>query len=203
MSNKKPRFKRPSTVGSVRIIAGRYKRRKLSIAANNDLPSDFRPTPDRLRETVFNWLGQSMHGWHCVDACAGSGALGFEAVSRGANSVYMIEDHAGAVAQLQKNKARLQAHSVHIQLGDVLVYLKQLAQLKPAYFNVIFLDPPYDSNIYKPALQAIASMLAPSGYVYLEARHEWSSEALEQLGWQRWRYTRAGVAHAHLLRFLT
>lgn len=204
VNNKKTRpTAAPSMAGAVRIIAGQYKRRKLPIATKNHLPHGFRPSPDRLRETVFNWLGQIMHGYQCIDAFAGTGALGFEAASRGASSVYMFESHAGLVAQLQYNKKQLDAQSVHIRQGDALAYLQQLAHSKPAHFDVVFLDPPYASNLYTPALQAIAPILQPLGYVYLEADHKWQTETLAALGWVCWRYTKAGAAHAHMLRFLT
>ncbi len=193
-----------NTGGSLRIISGKWKRRKLPIInIKKNAPDGFRPTPDRLRETLFNWLGQNMHGLHFLDVFAGTGLLGFEAASRGASSVYMVETHAGLCKQLQHNKQLLEAHSVHIQQGDALPFLRQLAKTKQEYFDVIFLDPPYTSTLYKPALQAIVPLLKSSGVVYLEADHAWNQEALTELGWQCWRYTKVGLAHAHLLRFLT
>lgn len=203
VTKKKTHHPARAASGSVRIIAGQWKRRKLTISAKGNMPDGFRPTPDRLRETVFNWLGQTLHGWHGLDAFAGTGALGFEAASRGASSVYLVESHVGLVRQLQHNKQQLEAQSVHIQSGDALVCLQQLARTKPAYFDVVFLDPPYASSVYMSALQAVAPILSPSGYVYLEADYKWQPEKLEALGFACWRYTQVGLAHAHLLRFLT
>ena len=100
-----------------------------------------RPTPDRVRETLFNWLGRDLGGWRCLDAFAGTGALGFEAASRGAASVLVVEADALLVAQLQKTKNQLQAAAVQLQRGDALVALRQTAA---ASMDVVFLDPPFD-----------------------------------------------------------
>lgn len=198
-----PAQRRSPTAGTLRIIAGQYKRRKIALANTGKLPAGFRPSPDRLRETLFNWLGQTMHGWHCIDAFAGSGALGFEAASRGASSVYMVENHAGLIAQLQHNTQQLNAQTIHIQQADAITYLTQLASTHPAHFDLIFLDPPYTSTQHSAALQAARRILSPSGYVYLEAKHQWQTETLNPLGYSCWRYTQAGQAHAHLLQPFT
>lgn len=203
VSKNKTRRTASAMANSVRIIAGQWNRRKLAIATKGSLPTGFRPTSDRLRETLFNWLGQTMHGLHCLDVFAGSGALGFEAASRGAASVHMVENHTGLIRQLQHHKQQLDAQSVSIQQGDAVAVLQQLLHEKPAYFDVVFVDPPYNSSAYTSILQAVQPLLAPSGYVYLEADHQWQPEALAQLDWECWRYTQAGAAHAHVLRLLT
>jgi 16S rRNA (guanine(966)-N(2))-methyltransferase RsmD len=176
----------------VRIIGGQWKRSKLPVA---DKPG-LRPTPDRVRETLFNWLGQDLTGWRCVDAFAGTGALGFEAASRGAVEVRLVEQDPALVAQLKVLQTKLQAHAVQVLRGDGIGALKQLA---PASTNLIFLDPPFDAKLYDAALQAAARALASGGYVYLEAPSAWSEEQLMPLGLTLRRHLKAGAVHAHLL----
>ena len=177
----------------VRIIGGLWKRTKLKVC---DKPG-LRPTPDRVRETLFNWLGQDLHGWRCLDAFAGTGALGFEAASRGAASVLVVEADALLVAQLQKTKNQLQAAAVQLQRGDALAALRQTAA---ASMDVVFLDPPFDLPLLEPALNAAVRALAAGGFIYLEAPSRWSDEQLAPLGLVLHRYLKAGAAHAHLLR---
>jgi len=186
------RPKRASPAGEVRIIGGQWKRSKLPVA---DKPG-LRPTPDRVRETLFNWLGQDLTGWRCVDAFAGTGALGFEAASRGATEVRLVEQDPALVAQLKVLQAKLQAHAVQVLRGDGIAALKQLA---PASMNLIFLDPPFDAKLYEAALQAAARALASGGYVYLEAPSAWGEEQLAPLGLTLYRHLKAGAVHAHLL----
>jgi 16S rRNA (guanine966-N2)-methyltransferase len=197
----KPAAKKPNAVpvhakraaaGEVRIIGGQWKRSKLPVA---DKPG-LRPTPDRVRETLFNWLGQDLTGWRCVDAFAGTGALGFEAASRGATEVRLVEQDPALVAQLKVLQAKLQAHAVQVLRGDGVSALRQLA---PASMNLIFLDPPFDAKLYDAALQAAARALAPGGYVYLEAPSAWGEEQLNALGLTLYRHLKAGAVHAHLL----
>jgi 16S rRNA (guanine(966)-N(2))-methyltransferase RsmD len=178
--------------GEVRIIGGQWKRSKLPVA---DKPG-LRPTPDRVRETLFNWLGQDLTGWRCVDAFAGTGALGFEAASRGAVEVRLVEQDPALVAQLKTLQTKLQAHAVQVLRGDGIGALKLLA---PASTNLIFLDPPFDAKLYDAALQAAARALASGGYVYLEAPSAWSEEQLMPLGLTLRRHLKAGAVHAHLL----
>jgi len=181
------------TAGEVRIIGGQWKRSKLPVA---DKPG-LRPTPDRVRETLFNWLGQDLTGWRCVDAFAGTGALGFEAASRGAGAVSLVEQDAALVAQLKKIKEQLKADAVQVQRGDGITALKQLP---PASADLILLDPPFDANLFDAALQAAARVLAPGGYLYLEAPRAWSEEQLTPLGLTLYRHLKAGTVHAHLLQ---
>ena len=177
----------------VRIIGGLWKRTRLPVA---DLPG-LRPTPDRVRETLFNWLGQDLSGWRCIDAFAGSGALGLEAASRGASEVRLVEQHTGLVAQLGRLKTRLQADAVRVERGDGVAALQRLA---PASMDLVLLDPPFDSSHFEPALAAAAQAVAPDGFVYLEAPRPWPDESLAAAGLQRHRYLKAGAVHAHLLR---
>jgi len=179
----------------VRIIGGLWKRSKLKVA---DKPG-LRPTPDRVRETLFNWLGQDLDGWRCLDAFAGTGALGFEAASRGAKEVTLVEQDAGLIAQLKKAQAQLDATAVVVTRGDGVVAIKQAA---PASMDVIFLDPPFDAPLYEPALNACARALRPQGFVYLESKTKWTDELLAPMGLVVHRYLKAGAVHAHVLTHL-
>ena len=185
----------PQGVGEVRIIGGQWKRTRLPVA---QLPG-LRPTPDRVRETLFNWLGQDLAGWRCLDAFAGTGALGLEAASRGAASVQLVEQDAGLVARLQELCQRLKASTVQVRRGDGLAALQQSA---PASLDLVLLDPPFESPHYEAALKAAARALAPQGFVYLETATAWSDEVLAPLGLALHRHLKAGAVHAHLLRAL-
>ncbi len=195
-TNKKPAARAPGRpAGEVRIIGGQGRRSKLPVA---DKPG-LRPTPDRVRETLFNWLGQDLAGWRCVDAFAGTGALGYEAASRGAKEVTLVEQDATLVAQLKKIKEQLKAESVQVQRGDGIAALKAW----PAgSADLVFLDPPFDANLFESALQAATRAVAPGGYVYLEASAAWSEELLAPLGLTLHRHLKAGAVHAHLLQRL-
>lgn len=185
---------KPAAVpGEVRIIGGQWKRTRLPVAKLEGL----RPTPDRVRETLFNWLGQDLGGWRCLDAFAGTGALGFEAASRGAASVQLVESEPALVAQLHAWQQRLQAGAVRVQRGDGVSALRQSA---PASLDAVFLDPPFGSALFEPALRAAVAALAPQGFIYLEAPERWSDETLADLGLAAHRHLRAGAVHAHLLR---
>ena len=186
----------PRPPSEVRIIGGLWKRTRLPVA---DLPG-LRPTPDRVRETLFNWLGQDLSGWRCIDAFAGTGALGLEAASRSAGEVRLVEQHTGLVAQLGRLKARLQADAVRVERGDGVAALQRLV---PASMDLVLLDPPFDSSHYEAALAAAARAVAPDGFVYLEAPRPWPDDSLAAAGLQRHRYLKAGAVHAHLLRPLS
>ena len=185
----------------VRIIGGQWKRTRLAVA---DKPG-LRPTPDRVRETLFNWLaslagvgGGELPGWHCLDAFAGTGALGLEAASRGAASVVLCEQDAELIAQLQKAKAKLSADAVRIERGNGVTALERV----PAgSLQLVLLDPPFESPaLYEPALRAAARALHPDGAVYLEAPRRWADDELAAFGLAAFRHLKAGAVHAHLLR---
>ncbi len=177
----------------VRIIGGLWKRSKLPVA---DRPG-LRPTPDRVRETLFNWLGQALDGWRCLDAFAGTGALGFEAASRGAAEVVLLERDPALVAQLAASKARLGALAVRIERSDALQWMAQAA---PAAFELVLLDPPFDAPLALPAMAAAAPLVAPGGFVYVEAPRPVEASAAEAAGLEPWRASRAGAVHFHLFR---
>lgn len=183
----------PSGAGEVRIIGGQWKRTRLPVARQPGL----RPTPDRVRETLFNWLGQDLSGWRCLDAFAGTGALGLEAASRGASSVLLVEQDATLVAQMLALCQKLGASAVTVRRGDGIA---QLRQCKPGSLDIAFIDPPFgDSDLFTPALKAAAVALAPQGFVYLEAASAWSDAELLPLGLALHRHLCAGAVHAHLL----
>lgn len=177
----------------LRIIGGQWKRSKIKVI---DKPG-LRPTPDRVRETLFNWLGQDLTGWKCVDAFAGTGALGFEAASRGAQSVQMFEQDAQLVSLLMDTQKRLAAHAVHVQKGDAMMALQRIA---PGSLDVVFLDPPFEALFFEKALQASANAVAPEGWVYLEAPQKWQDEAIQACGLIAVKHMKAGAVHAHLLQ---
>jgi 16S rRNA (guanine966-N2)-methyltransferase len=196
-----PAAQRPARPSEVRIIGGQWKRTRLAVA---DKPG-LRPTPDRVRETLFNWLaslagagGGELPGWHCLDAFAGTGALGLEAASRGAADVLLCEQDAALVAQLQATKAKLSAQAVRIERGNGLTALERTTA---ASLHAVFLDPPFESiALYEPALRAAARALRPGGVAYLEAPRQWNDEELAAFGLASFRYLKAGAVHAHLLR---
>jgi 16S rRNA (guanine(966)-N(2))-methyltransferase RsmD len=177
----------------VRIIGGLWKRTKLPVA---DKPG-LRPTPDRVRETLFNWLGHDLAGWRCIDAFAGTGALGFEAASRGADDVMLVEQDGELVDKLRALKARLEAGTVQVQRGNAVTVLQRLA---PASMDLVFLDPPFEANLYDKLLPLAAPALSARGLVYLEAPHAWDDARLAAYGLSLQRHLKAGAVHAHLLR---
>ncbi len=181
--------------GEIRIIGGLWKRTKLPVANYPGL----RPTPDRVRETLFNWLGQDMTGLRCVDAFAGTGALGLEAASRGAADVLLVESEVKLIAQLQNLKIKLSADTVRIQRGDGIAILQALPR---GSVDVVFIDPPFNAPIYDKALMAAAHAIYAQGAIYLEAPKLWTDTDLLSLGLQVTRSGKAGMVHYHLLRLL-
>ena len=190
---KRPPRPRAVQTHEIRIIGGLWKRTKLKVA---DKPG-LRPTPDRVRETVFNWLGQDLSGLRCLDAFAGTGALGFEAASRGAQEVQLVEYDSALADQLKKTQTQLQASAVHVVRGDGVSAIRQAA---PGSLDVIFIDPPFDAPLFEPALGACARALAPEGWVYLEAPTAYTDELLTAVGLTVHRHLKAGAVHAHLLK---
>ena len=192
----------------IRLIGGLWKRTKLKVF---DKPG-LRPTPDRVRETLFNWLGQDLTGWRCIDVFAGTGALGFEAASRGAAEVRMVEHDTALVEQLKRIQIQLQASMTQIVRGDGVAALRQL---DAGSMDAIFLDPPFDSALAKSALPNAAPLktalfdaallaagraVAASGFVYLEAPVKWTDAQLQSAGLTLHRHLKAGAVHAHLLK---
>ena len=178
--------------GEVRIIGGLYKRSKLPVAAIAGL----RPTPDRVRETLFNWLGQDLTGWRCADAFAGTGVLGFEAASRGALDVVLCEQDAALADKLKASQVKLKAGAARVERGDGVSLLRRISA---GSLQLVFLDPPYESNVYEAALKAAAAAIGRPGFVYLEAPKPWTDDELAPLGLAVHRLGKAGAVHFHLL----
>ena len=177
----------------VRIIGGAWKRSKLAVA---DRPG-LRPTPDRVRETLFNWLGQTLAGWRCLDAFAGTGALGFEAASRGAVEVVLLERDTALLVGLADAKARLKTDAIRIERADAMQWMARAAA---ASFDLVLLDPPFDAPLAVPAMTAAGRIVAPGGFVYVEAPQPLAPDTVEAAGLEVWRSARAGAVHFHLLR---
>ena len=175
----------------VRIIGGQWKRSKLPVT---DAPG-LRPTPDRVRETLFNWLGQDLSGWRCLDAFAGSGALGFEAASRGADEVVLLERDRRLAASLTETKIRLKAEALRVEAVDALGWMARCA---PASFELVFIDPPFDAALVQPALVAALRLVVPQGFIYVEAGEPLGVGLLGGLSVHR--HGRAGAVHFHLLQ---
>ncbi|MBL8525538.1 MAG: 16S rRNA (guanine(966)-N(2))-methyltransferase RsmD [Betaproteobacteria bacterium] len=174
----------------IRIIGGVWRSRVIDFPASESL----RPTPNRVRETLFNWLGQTLHGRRCLDLFSGSGALGFEAASRGAEKVVMVEKEGQVQKALRKNRETLAATNCHLFAGNADAFLDQNREK----FDVIFLDPPFASDSLAPVLKRIHQHLSPDGVVYVEWGDPFSAIAGE-CDWQTIKQGKAGVVHFGLL----
>lgn len=197
---RRPESHRASS-GQVRIIGGHWKRTPIAVV---DVPG-LRPTPDRVRETLFNWLGQDLTGWRVLDLFAGTGALGLEAASRGASAVTMVEREPRAVQALQAVCARLQAHQVSCVQADAAQWLSR-AHPAESRFDLILLDPPFGGGELAACLPAVAARLADHGLLYIEWGEPLSmsrpplSSCAALAGFELHRQGRAGQVHYHLLR---
>jgi len=176
----------------VRLIGGMLKRSKLPVA---DRPG-LRPTPDRVRETLFNWLGQDLAGWRVLDAFAGSGALGFEAASRGAAEVLLLETDPALARSLLASQQRLQVAALRVEQADALAWM---ARSPPQRYDLVLLDPPFDAGLQAPALAAAAPLAVPGGLLYLESPATLAASDVPA-GFALLRQGRAGAVHYHLLR---
>lgn len=187
----KPLSSKASKTNQVRINAGVWRSRLLKFPDIEGL----RPTPERVRQTVFNWLGQDLTGKTCLDLFAGSGAFGFEALSRNAKNVVMVENSGLAYQSLIQNQQLLNANNSQILRQDILAFLSQNTQL----FDVIFCDPPYHKAWLEKILPTLNLHLSPNGLLYIEA--EFSLESREMLsGWQPVKQNKAGNVYYHLLK---
>jgi 16S rRNA (guanine966-N2)-methyltransferase len=151
-----------------------------------------RPTPDRVRETLFNWLGQTLYGKRCLDLFAGSGVLGFEAASRGAEQVMMVEKDPVVFRALQANARKLGSVNVAQYRADGLEFILQAH----GQFDVIFLDPPFLSDYLPRLLPLLSGKLTPEGVVYVESGAAFEPDA----SWQVIKRARAGKVHYQLLK---
>lgn len=173
------------SAGKIRIIAGKYKGRKLPVLMAEGL----RPTTDRVKETVFNWLMPYINQANCLDCFAGSGGLGFEALSRGADQVTLVELNRSAAKQLLANKELLKADNLAVVHSDALSFLKEdflksdSTANAPRLFDLVFLDPPFRQQLVEQAAQLLNhSSLADQALIYVEMEAE-STQAIPK-NWQ-------------------
>ncbi|WP_045227004.1 16S rRNA (guanine(966)-N(2))-methyltransferase RsmD [Methyloterricola oryzae] len=177
----------------LRIIGGQWRSRKLRFPAIPGL----RPTSDRIRETLFNWLRQDLEGYRCLDLFAGSGALGLEAASRGAPRVVAVERSGEACSALKQNCALLDANHVEVVQQDVARYLMGT----PEAFDVAFLDPPFHQDLVAPTCRLLEERgwLAPGARIYIESERHWVPEGLPE-SWELLKTKTAGEVGYHLFR---
>jgi 16S rRNA (guanine966-N2)-methyltransferase len=177
----------------LRVIAGQWRGRRLEFP---DLPG-VRPTPDRVRETLFNWLTPVLSGARCLDLFAGSGALGVEALSRGAAEVIFVEHHPVAIRALRENLARLNARNARVEQAEALAWLRRTG----TPFEIVLLDPPFGEGLLEPvcAMLEQGGWLAETAWIYLEAE-----AALQPLSlppcWKPYREKTAGAVTYRLAR---
>lgn len=172
----------------MRIIGGEYRRRLIDFPDIEGL----RPTPDRVRETLFNWLGQTLHGRRCLDLFAGSGALGFEAASRGAKKVVLVEKNRKACQALQDNIEKLGCKTIALHCADSLEFPLRDRER----YDVIFLDPPFASGYLPRLLPLLAARLEADGVIYVESGTIFDPGP----GWRVERHAKAGAVHYQLLK---
>ncbi len=177
----------------VRIIGGDWRSRRITFPDHAGL----RPSADRVRETLFNWLGQDLGGQHCLDLFAGSGALGFEALSRGAASVVMVEKSRSVCDALRRNAGLLGAKNLQLHCADALEFATAAAAGTAARFDVVFLDPPFHSALLEQALPRVAPLLRPGARVYAESAAAFAPAG----GWQVLKHGRAGQVHYTLVTY--
>ncbi|WP_445660188.1 16S rRNA (guanine(966)-N(2))-methyltransferase RsmD [Acinetobacter sp. F16] len=175
----------------LRIIGGEWKRRQLAFASADGL----RPTPDRVRETLFNWLMWDIQNSNVLDLCAGSGALSFEALSRGATQVVMIEPNRTQAALLTDNLQLLKVTSQHAKL-KVATAQQVLPTLKEQ-FDLVFLDPPYSLDLWEELAQLADPLLKDKAFIYVEADRDLNQLKLPS-SWQQIKQTKAGTVRAGL-----
>lgn len=193
-----PANRRSGAPRQVRIIAGQWKRTPLPVPDVEGL----RPTPDRVRETVFNWLEHLQQrrwsGRHCLDLFAGTGALGYEAASRGAERVVLVESDPRAMVRLEMTRDKLNAVNVQLVRADAMQWLTQ----GTGRYDLIFLDPPYAQQRLPALLPVCRPLLAPGGLVYAESAQPFTDPAQQALlkGWSPVRTDKAGMVHFGLFR---
>lgn len=173
---------------TVRINAGEWRSRLLKFPDAEGL----RPTPERVRQTVFNWLGQDLTGLHCLDLFAGTGVMGFEALSRNAKTAVLVEKTPAVYKAILDNKTTLNAAAAQVFNTDAVSFLAQNRQL----FDVIFIDPPYSQGWLTKVLPLLPAHLNPDGFVYAEAEYGIQPDEI----WQVVKQSKAGNVFYHLLK---
>ncbi len=179
-------------LNTVRINAGEWRSRLIKFPDAIGL----RPTPERVRQTVFNWLGQDLSGLSCLDLFAGTGVMGFEALSRGALTATLVEKSTSAYKALIENKQLLKAEQASLRHQDALQFLSQNSQK----FNLIFLDPPYHMQWLDKVLPQLLSHLLEGGLVYAESEFALDPSSEMMQGWQTIKQSKAGNVFYHLLK---
>ncbi|MGB8697330.1 16S rRNA (guanine(966)-N(2))-methyltransferase RsmD [Acinetobacter sp.] len=175
----------------LRIIGGEWKRRQLAFASIDGL----RPTPDRVRETLFNWLMWNIQNSNVLDLCAGSGALSFEALSRGASQVVMIEPNRTQAAFLTDNLQLLKVTSQHAKLK--IATAQQVVPTLKEQFDLVFLDPPYSLDLWQELAQLAEPLIKDKAFIYVEADRDLTQLKLPS-SWQQIKQTKAGTVRAGL-----
>ncbi|MEY3884293.1 MAG: hypothetical protein RIS87_68 [Pseudomonadota bacterium] len=179
-------------LNAVRINAGEWRSRVIKFPDAVGL----RPTPERVRQTVFNWLGQDLTGLTCLDLFAGTGVMGFEALSRGAATATLVEKSMPAYQALKENKQLLKAEQAHIFHQDALKFLSQNTQK----FNLVFLDPPYNQQWLSKVLPLLAEHLQADAFVYVEAEYALETDTSLAEKWDVIKQSKAGNVFYHLLK---
>lgn len=182
-----------SAQSSIRIIGGKWRSRKVSFKTQDML----RPTPDRVRETIFNWLAPFLSSSVCMDLFAGSGVLGFEALSRGAKQVFVVERDRESAESIKHNRGVLEAYDMQIVNRDVLDWLQG-----PAFHNdIVFVDPPYKLNLLDQifALLDNNAWISKDSLIYFEQASPYAADALPR-DWEIWRESKAGNVYFYLAR---
>lgn len=182
-------------LNTVRINAGAWRSRLIKFPDVTGL----RPTPERVRQTVFNWLGQELTGQTCLDLFAGTGVMGFEALSRGAMSVTLVEKSMLAYKALLENKQLLKAEHAQLLHQDAMLFLNSNQQK----FNLIFLDPPYNQQWLDKILPSLVQHLKDDGIVYVEAEYALDRNTHFAADWQVVKQSKAGNVFYHLLKSTT
>jgi 16S rRNA (guanine966-N2)-methyltransferase len=177
----------------VRIIGGEWRSRRIAFPDHEGL----RPSADRVRETLFNWLGQDLSGLGCLDLFAGSGALGFEALSRGAASVVMVEKSRNVCAALRSNADMLGAKNLLLHCADALEFASAAGSDAAARFDLIFLDPPFHSTLLAQALTRVVPLLRPGARIYVEG----ATAFVPSDSWRVLKRGHAGQVHYTLVTY--
>ncbi len=197
MNHTKKTPSKNSATGSIRIIAGKHRGRKLPVLMAEGL----RPTTDRVKETVFNWLMPYIHDAKCLDCFAGSGSLGFEASSRGAQQVTLLELNKNAVKQLTANKKLLKAENIAIKHTNTLEFLQQKTEQGTESFDLIFLDPPFRKGLVQQcALLLNEGWLAADALIYVEMEVNDNSQKLPS-NWSLLKEKVAGQVSYQLFKY--
>ncbi len=188
----RPQTKSHSKLSTIRINSGEWRSRLIKFPDADGL----RPTPERVRQTLFNWLGQELTGQACLDLFAGTGVMGFEALSRGATAVTMIEKSVPAYKALISNQQALKADCATIFNQDALQFLSANKQK----YNLVFLDPPYHQQWLQKILPLLTPHLLAEGLIYVEAEYAITEASEFATDWQVLKQGKAGNVFYHLLK---